>query len=412
MSRTCPLWIALALSFGGWLANAQEAAAGLSVPLELTGDLLYGNLPNGGTNAPSLSPGFRASAYPTLQLSSHWFAYSALDVQSSSFFGYESGPDDESSVQFHLLQAFAGYHTMVRNVSIVIKAGRLASAFGTFPLQYSDAKTLFPNPPPSYLAALPLRADQLACGVGDLRSAQYHYDIDFGCGGSQTESYGLLPVTLYGLPGTEIDISLARIDARLQITNSSPVNPQGFASPNQFAQWTAGGGYTFGSGLHIGVSGFRGPYLERSLEPLLSSGKVSDFLATGSGVDAQWARGWWSLAGEWQRFTFGLPGFLKSPSEQAAYAELKRIVTPRIYLAARVTALRFPSVEDDSGARIDHAAIPQRIFEFGFGFRPNNRQLLKASYKRVALSTTREERDNVLALQLVTSLTALTRAFY
>lgn len=36
-----------------------------------------------------------------------------------------------------------------------------------------------------------------------------------------------------------------------------------------------------------------------------------------------------------------------------------------------------------SGARIDHAAIPQSAYEFGFGFRPNNRQLLKASYKRV-----------------------------
>jgi hypothetical protein len=117
------------------------------------------------------------------------------------------------------------------------------------------------------------------------------------------------------------------------------------------------------------------------------------------------------VAGEWQRFTFDLPRFVKSPSEQATYAELKRIVTPRIYLAARATALRFPWIEDNSGNRIEHAAIPQRVFEFGFGFRPNNHQLLKASYKRTALSTTHGERDNVLALQLVTSVTALTRAF-
>jgi hypothetical protein len=247
--------------------------------------------------------------------------------------------------------------------------------------------------------------------VRDLRSAQYNYDVDFGCGGSEIDSYGLLPVALYGLPGAEIDISLARIDARLQVTNSSPVNPHGLTSSNQFAQWTAGAGYTFGSGLHVGASGFRGPYLDRVVEPFLPSGKITDFLATGSGVDAQWARGWWSLAGEWQRFTYGMPGFHESPSEQAAYAELKRIVTPRVYLAARITALRFPAVEDNSGASIDHAAIPQRVYEFGFGFRPNNHQLLKASYKRVALSTAHEERDNVVALQLVTSLTALTRAF-
>ncbi len=406
MNRHHAIWIAL-ISFGCVLANAQEASSGFSLPIELTGDLLYGDLPKGET----VSPGFRASAYPSLQFGSHWFAYSALDLQSSSLFGYESGPENDNPVRFHVLQAFVGYNKTIRKASIQLKAGQLGSAFGSFPLQYDDAKTLFPSPPPSYLATLPFRADQLPCGVRDLRSAHYHYDVDFGCGGSEIESYGLLPVALYGLPGAEIDISLARIDARFQVTNSSPVNPHGLTSSNQFAQWTAGGGYTFGSGLHIGASGFRGPYLDRVVEPFLASGKVSDFLATGSGVDAQWARGWWSLAGEWQRFTFGLPGFHKSPTEQAAYAELKRIVSPRLYLAARITALRFPAVEDDSGAGIDHAAIPQRVYELGFGFRPNNHQLLKASYKRVALATSREERDNVVALQLVTSLTALTRAF-
>lgn len=412
MNRACPAWIVLAMSLGGCLANAQEASAGFSLPVQLTGDLLYGNLPTEETDAPSFSPGFRASIYPMLQLGPHWFAYSVLDLQSSTLYGYESGPENDRPVRFYLIQAFAGYHTTIRNVSIVAKAGRLSSAFGTFPLQYDDAKTLFPNPPPSYLATLPFRPDQLACGVRDLRSAQYHYSIDFGCGGSETESYGLIPVTLYGLPGAEIDVSLGRIDTRLQVTNSSPVNPQGLASSNQFAQWAAGGGYTFGSGLHVGVSGFRGPYLDRSLQPLLRSGTIANFSASGAGVDAQWAHGWWSLAGEWQRFTFDLPGFIRSPHEQAAYAEVKRIVTPRIYAAARATVLNFSSVEDNSGGHIDHGAIPQRIFEFGFGFRPNNHQLLKASYKRISLSTTRGERDNVLALQLVTSVTALTRAFH
>jgi hypothetical protein len=408
MSRALAVSIAVVAGFASLLANAQEASSGFSLPVEFTGDLLYGNLPKG----EMVSPGFRATAYPTLQLGSHWFVYSALDLQSSSLFGYESGPENDHPVRFHVLQAFVGYNKVIRNASIQLKAGQLGSAFGSFPLQYDDAKTLFPNPPPSYLATLPFRADQLPCGVRELRSAQYHYDVDFGCGGSEIDSYGLLPVALYGLPGAEIDISLARIDARLQVTNSSPVNPHGLTSSNQFAQWTAGGGYTFGSGLHIGASGFRGPYLDRVVEPFLPSGKVSDFLATGSGVDAQWARGWWSLAGEWQRFTFGLPAFRKSPSEQVAYAELKRILTPRIYAAARITELRFPAVEDDSGASIDHAAIPQFVYEFGVGFRPNNHQLLKASYKRVALSTPREERDNVVTLQLVTSLTALTRAFH
>jgi hypothetical protein len=109
-------------------ANAQETSSGFSLPLEFTGNLLYGNLPTSETRAPSFSPGFRTSAYPTLQLGSHWFVYSALDVQSSSLFGYESGPENDSPVRFHVLQAFAGYNATIRNASIQVKAGRLGSA--------------------------------------------------------------------------------------------------------------------------------------------------------------------------------------------------------------------------------------------------------------------------------------------
>ena len=379
-------------------ASAQEATSGFSVPAELTGSSLY-------SNSQSFSPTFRVAAYPTLQLGPHWFAYSALDARSSSLFGYQSGPAYHQAVRFDLLQAFLGYTHDIRKGSIVVKAGRLSSAFGSFALQYEDAKTLFPNPPPSYFATLPLRPDQLPCNVRELRSAQYQDDVHFGCGGSQTESYGMLPVTLYGLPGAEIDLSFGRFDSRFQVTNSSPVNPQSLLSSSQFVQWTAGAGYTFPSGLHLGASGFRGPYLDRVL------GNVSAFPATGAGIDVQWARGWWSFDGEWQRFTFGLPSFRQSPAERVAYAEVKRIVTPRLYLAARATALGFASVVDGSGARIDHSAIPQQSYEIGIGFRPNNHQLLKASYRRLALSTAHNERDNILSIQLVTSVTVLTRAF-
>src|SRR4051794_21529809 len=144
MRRTRTISIALAAGFACLLANAQEANSGFSLPLELTGDLFYGNLPYDKT----LSPGFRASAYPTLQFGSHWFVYSALELQSSSLYGYKSGPENDRPVRFYVLQAFAGYNKVIRNASIQVKAGQLGSAFGSFALQYDDAKTLFPNPPP------------------------------------------------------------------------------------------------------------------------------------------------------------------------------------------------------------------------------------------------------------------------
>ena len=81
--------------------------------------------------------------------------------------------------------------------------------------------------------------------------------MQFGCGGSASERYGIVPVTLYGIPGVEAQLSWNRFDARVQVTNSSPANPQSLRSRSQFVQGTAGAGYSPHGGLHIGVSGFQ-----------------------------------------------------------------------------------------------------------------------------------------------------------
>jgi hypothetical protein len=383
MRHACSL--AVCLIVAGFLARAQEAGSGISVPATLSGDVLYGNLQNGYAGR-SAAAGFRVSLTPSLRFGDHWFAYSALEVRSTSYLGYNSGPDTNQPVRFNLTQAFVGYSRTIGKASILIKAGQLNSAFGSFPPQYDDAKTSFPNPPPGYVMNLPLRPDQLPCGVRDLLYQRPGADIYFHCGGSWTEAYGMVPVTLYGLPGAEVDISFARVDARFQLTNSSPANPQGLTSSSQSAQWTAGGGYTFGSGLHVGLSGFRGLYLDRVVG-------ATNYPADGFGTDLQWARGRWSVNGEWQRFQFNLPRFPISPSEQIAYGELKSILTPRMFVAVRATGLSFAPGQ------------PQQVYEFGFGFRPNNHQLLKLAYERVV------NRGNGLELQLVTTVTAFARAF-
>lgn len=408
MSRACSIaaWAGLACV----AAQAQEAGSGISIPATISGEARYGNLQNGYADA-SASAGFRLVVTPTLRLGSHWFAYSAFDVRSSSYYGYESGPDTDRPVRMSLMQAFLGYNRNIGKASILVKAGRLNSAFGWFATQYDDAKTPFPNPPPSYLTTLPLRPDQLPCGVKDLLWQEPGEEIDFECGGSQSEAYGMVPATIYGLLGAEVDLSVARFDARLQVTNSSPVNPQGLTSSSQFAQWTSGGGYTFGSGLHVGVSGFRGPYLDHVLQTLLPSGGLRSLPAVGFGTDVQWARGRWSMDGEWQRFRFSLPGFQSSPSEQIAYGELKAILTPRMFVAVRASELDPGRVEDSLAVIADHGAPPQQVYEFGFGFRPNNHQLIKLAYERVNRASDWQQHGNGLELQLVTSVTAFARAF-
>lgn len=406
--------VLLALSSSG-----QEASSGIWVPVTISGDALYGNgaAAQEGQNS-SITGGVRGVVSPSVRLGPHWFIYSAVEAYSSSYFSYQEGLDNDQLVRAHVMQAFVGYTTAIKKATLVMKAGQLSSAFGRFPLEYDDAKTAFVNSPPVYLTNLPLRPDQRPCGVLDLVSQPYDDDVDFDCGGATTERYGLLPVTLYGLPGLESDISWGRVDSRLQITNSSPVNPQGLASSSQFIQWTAGGGYTLPTGFHIGASAFRGPYLDQNLAPFLPSGKgIRDFPASGIGLDAQWARGPWSAEGEWQHFRFDLPDFVTSPSENAAYAQVKRILTPRAFFAIRASAQRFGRVQDTSGFSANTYQAPQYIEELSLGYRFSRQELMKLGFNWTARSAWYADalwpasHGYGVQLQLVTSFTAFERAF-
>jgi len=400
-------------------ASGQEAASGLSVPATLSGTARAVWAPSGESGEDrTAAAGFRAVLSPTLKLGSHWFAYSALDVHSSKYFPYYS-EYDEQPVQIKLMQAFVGYSAMISGASVLVKAGRLSSAFGLFPIEYDDAKMPLIDAPPLYTNYLPLRPDQMPCGVNDILSQTYGSEVEYGCGGPDVERYGMSPVSLFGLPAIELETSFSRIDARLQITNSSPANPHSLTANGQFAQWTAGAGYTLPGGLHLGVSGFRGPYLDHTLAALLPSGTtIRDYPASAAGLDAEWSRGAWSLQGEWQQYHFALPGFAVSPSENGAYGQAKWIVSPRLFLAMRASALHFGRMQDSSGHSANLFAAPQQVYEVSAGYRLNRRQLLKfggswTNGNSWAVGNWLWPQTNryQLEAQLVTSFTAMSKAF-
>ncbi|HEY7307613.1 MAG TPA: hypothetical protein VH601_26045 [Bryobacteraceae bacterium] len=396
-------------------ARAQEATSGITVPVTLSGGAGYTN----GIEHAEIDGAFRAVVSPTLSLGPHWFAYTALETRSSSSLGYGYGTDEDGPVRFSPLQAYVGYRTDGNGSSFLFKAGQLTSAFGLGPVEYDDARMPLVGPPPVYESHLPLRADQLPCGVRDLLWQSYGSEVKLHCGGSADESYGLAPVTLYGLLGAEAEVSWNRVDARLQITNSSPANPQPLLSNSQFVQWTAGGGYTLRGGVHIGVSGFRGPYLDHIVADLLPAGKnIRDFPASGIGTDVQWSGGSWSGQGEWQHFHFAMPKFTNSPSVTGAYLQVKKIVTPRVFVALRTTAQDTGRVADRSGRTADRIRAPENIQEIGVGYRLNREQLIKIGLDWAinrAWSAGRESWPDMHAygvqVQLVTSLSGFSKAF-
>jgi len=389
-------------------AAAQDAETGIAVPITITGGVLYSHRMQGDeAGAGPLAGAFHLAFSPSLRLNDHWFAYASIQLRSTPFYYYDAFEADHN-VDLQAIQAFVGYTTKYRSITLLVKAGQLTTAFGAFPLHYDDNDNALLDQPLSYSTYLKLPTIPVNCNSSQAGPTAW---TGTSCG-SQGDDYGLTPVTLYGLPGVEVDLSSHKIDTRFQLTNSSPANPQNVLSGSQFAQWTTGGGYTIVQGFRVGGSVFRGPYLDRTAAASLPIGKtLGDFPATGAGLDAQWAHSRWSTSGEWQWFRFDCPGFRISPTASIAYAEVKAVLTPRIYAALRVADQRNGQVADLTQQASEPFEANVQAYEFALGYRPNRWQLLKIGYEWLRTKDVPGTRDNALGLELVTNIRPLSKAW-
>jgi hypothetical protein len=194
-------------------------------------------------------------------------------------------------------------------------------------------------------------------------------------------------------------VTLGKWDGRIQFVNSSPANPRSVFDKGQYGNWAGGVGYTIQQGFRVGVSAYRGPYLTPT-DPHFFPGESDpkELPATALGVDAQWAHGHWNLYGEWQRFEFNyhvMPTF----REDAGYFEVKRVLNPRWFVAARAGYLHGSY---QSGGEAWEAAI---------GFRPNTHQLIKIGYVVNRESDTGDF-YRTFVVQLVTTLNPLSIAWH
>lgn len=387
---------------------AQEAEVGVTVPVTLTGGVLNTRRAEADDpSTPSLSAGFRVLASPGVKLGPNWYVYSAVQVRSAPFF-YEDAYRADRYMEIKMLQLFLGYTRSWGRASVSLRVGKLPSAFGAFPLRYDDAANPLLDQPLAY-TYLKLRPDQLPCGTADFSLAPGP-DVEFHCGGAEKESYGVTPATLYGLPGAGIDVSWRRVDARFQLTNSSPANPKALFASGQHPQWSVGAGHTIRQGFRVGMSAFRGAWLDPAVKPYLPpDSSVGNFPTTGVGVDAQWGRGPWNANGEWQWFVFRYPNFRIAPTSSFGYIELKRILSPRWYSALRANCQI--NNHPEATALSPTTFLPDRqAYEFAVGFRPDRLQLLKVGYEWTRVNTDPRPHDNVFGVQIVTSINSLSKA--
>ena len=356
MRRALQLWSVFGL-LCPWILAAQEANSGFDLRATLSGQFAASNVltkaPRSGAPA---TAGFRSVMYPTWKINGNWTATGVWQFATRPYF-YEDFSTTGYGANGNLLQASLNYSRISDQGSLLIRAGQLQTVFGSFPLFYDDSENA--------LVDLP---------------------IDYGYYGS--------PVSLYGIAGAQIDGTRAKWDGRAQFANSSPANPRSLFARDQYGNWAGGGGYTIRQGLRVGVSAYRGPYLDRQ-SPYWVHGEANPntLPAHALGLDARWAYGHWNVQGEFQGFVFPYT-VIPTYRGKGGYAELKRVLNPRWYVAAR------------DGESTSKAAGNAQCFEGAAGFRPGRLELVKVSYELEHYSTGSVRNENTLAIQFVTSFHA------
>jgi hypothetical protein len=323
------LVMALCLAVSG--AFAQEANSGLDLNMTLTGQAIYDHsLSTGERDGTPVDAAFRGVIYPEWKISPAWSFSAAIQVNSAPFFPGEFD-DPGHGISVRVLQANLAYSHATQNGSIVVRAGEMLSAFGSFLLRYDDAVNPMTNAPMQY---------------------GYYYSA----------------VTTGGLAGAQVDVTYKKLDARAQFTNSSPANPRTIFDKDQYGNWAGGAGYTIRQGLRIGASAYRGPYLDRQYAYYFrGEAPPHELPATGLGVDGKWGFGHWDVNGEWQKFVMdyrAIPVF----REDAGYVEAKRVLSPHWYVAGRAGYLH---------SRVNSGG---ETYEVAVGYRPGVHELIKAGY--------------------------------
>ncbi len=340
--------------------HSQEAAAGF----ELRGTVgvagTFSDLPERAPrNGSSFTGGVRAVFYPTWKLSSRWAISAAVQTYSRPYF-VEQFTTQGYGFRADVLQAALSYTRFWNRNSFVFRAGQLSSAFGSFLLRYDDA-------------ANPL--------IGMPQSYGYYYK----------------GVTTLALTGAQADVTFGNADLRLQFTTSSPSNRRGILDDGQYGNWTAGGGYALGQGFRVGASVNRGPYLHRQHRFYFrGEADPKSLPATAVGLDAQFGHGPWTVNAEWQRFVLPYRA-IPDLKQHIGYAELRRVLHPRWYVAVRPGYLRASAYPGDN------------TLEAVAAYRPNRFQTIKAGYMTFWNPRT-HVRSNSILFQLVTTIAPITFA--
>lgn len=188
----------------------------------------------------------------------------------------------------------------------------------------------------------------------------------------------------YGLPllydncwntGIEIFKTVGEVDLSAAILSGSVTEPSR-TQEKDVPQGTAKVSWSPGPALHLGVSGFYGPYFNDGMVGLDPGQDPEDIMNSGIVGDFYWGSRWVDVYAEGMVCEWEHPQ-LPDLTASSAYGEVKYKFMTKWYVAGRFDFIRFGDVTDSTGREVPWDYNVSRA-EYGIGFKPRPRVTLKA----------------------------------
>lgn len=120
------------LAMGVTQMPAQEAESGVDLRATLTAQMAGSNeLADAPRNGSPVIAGSRAVVYPTIKLNDHWSAGGALQVVTRPYY-FSDFSTSGYGAKGELLQATLNYSRVSDRGSLLLRAGEMSTAFGSF----------------------------------------------------------------------------------------------------------------------------------------------------------------------------------------------------------------------------------------------------------------------------------------
>lgn len=183
--------------------------------------------------------------------------------------------------------------------------------------------------------------------------------------------------------GARVDGNIGKFDYRAGIVDLPLFRPGYTPEPSRAWRPAIGGGVTPTTGMRVGVSAMRGPYLSSDLTPALLASKDWKTYQQGLLVfDGHFTRGYFETHAELGFNTYDVPNRATTINGKIWYVESKYTFTPRVFVAGRIERNDYPFISPRTATAWTANGSTFRDGEIGIGYRPTASTILKVSGRK------------------------------